>query len=169
MATQIDISRYRKNPRPKYYNASTGSFVEIGFDMETWLLRMSGIAKRMLIARLQKCLTTAQVQGARDNLHAVALRNQAANAGAAITELDGNLGEFQVFMQNEVASSSGIPEVGMMLNDIGTSYGESLFARDQQNNVLVAANVMTSRLSNSGTRRQVQSWVEIITQYVIPG
>lgn len=137
--------------------------------METWLLRMSGIAKRMLIARLQKCLTTAQVQGARDNLHAVALRNQAANAGAAITELDGNLGEFQVFMQNEVASSSGIPEVGMMLNDIGTSYGESLFARDQQNNVLVAANVMTSRLSNSGTRRQVQSWVEIITQYVIPG
>lgn len=137
--------------------------------METWLLRMSGIAKRMLIARLQKCLTTSQVQGARDNLYAVALRNQAANAGAAITELDGNLGEFQVFMQNEVASSSGIPEVGMLLNDIGTSYGESLFARDQQNNVLVAANVMTSRLSNSGTRRQVQSWVEIITQYVIPG
>lgn len=137
--------------------------------METWLLRMTGIAKRMLIARLQKCLTTSQVQGARDNLQAVALRNQAANAGAAITELDGNLGEFQVFMQNEVASSSGIPEVGMMLNDIGTSYGESLFARDQQNNVLVAANVMTSRLSNSGTRRQVQSWVEIITQYVIPG
>lgn len=137
--------------------------------METWLLRMTGIAKRMLIARLQKCLTTSQVQGARDNLQAVALRNQAANAGAAITELDGNLGEFQVFMQNEVASSFGIPEVGMMLNDIGTSYGESLFARDQQNNVLVAANVMTSRLSNSGTRRQVQSWVEIITQYVIPG
>ena len=168
MAT-TDISRYRKTPRPLYSNASTGTQVQISLDFETFLLTLSGIQKRTLISRLQKSLTISRTKGARDNLYKIALENQAANAGAEVTELDADLGEFQIFMQDELASAHGVTEVGMLISDIGTSYGENLFARDQANNSLIAANVFYSQFGNSPQKKQIQSWIEIITQYIIPG
>lgn len=163
-----DISSYRKSPRPKYYNANTRMFVEISLDFETFLLRMSGINKRNMLARLQKSVTVSTLNGARDNLMRKALDNMATNAGSVLTELDANLSEYQTFFQNEMNAGNGITEVGMLVSDIGRSYGESLARREQANNDLTASAFLKSSMSNPNTKKQIQSWIEIVTQYIIP-
>lgn len=163
-----DLSRYRKSPRPSYYNASTKTQAEISRDFETWLLTLPGITKRTLLARLQKSMTMSKTKNIRDNLFRIALENSAANAGALTTELDANLGEFQLFLQTPTLAGTGIQEVGMLTSDIARSYGENLAARTQANNELVHAAVAYANISDPDNKKQVQSWIEIITQYIIP-
>jgi hypothetical protein len=163
-----ELSRYRKKPRPNYYSASTKTQAQISLDFETWLLNLPGITKRTLLARLQKSMTMSRTRNARDNLYKQALENIAANAGAVTTELDANLSEFQSFLQTPTLAGTGITEVGMLTSDIGRSYGEALASRNQANNDLIHANVAFSAIDDPDSRKQIQSWIEIITQYIIP-
>lgn len=163
-----DLSRYRKSPRPSYYNAGTKTQAEISKDFESWLLDLPGITKRTLLARLQKSMSMSKTRNARDNLYRNALENMAANAGAVMTELDANLGEFQIFLQTPTLAGTGITEVGMLTADISRSYGENLACRNQANNELIHETVAYANITDPDGRKQIQSWIEIITQYIIP-
>ena len=161
---------YRQNPRPSYYDASTGSSVEISLDMETWLLwNCTSLDKRTFIARLQKAVSAlGNVNGARDNLYRVALQNQASIAGAIVTELTATLSEFQSTNQSQVLlQANGIAEVAKMVADMSAGASEQLQQMNQATNQLTAASVLYNGIGNSNTKKQIQSWIEIVTSYII--
>jgi hypothetical protein len=160
---------YRQNPRPSYYDAGTDAFVEIGLDMETWLLySCTALDKRTFVARLQKSVSAlGNVNGARDNLYRVALQNQATVAGTIVTELTATLSEFQSLNQsNMLIQANGIAEVAKMVSDMSVGSAEQLQQMNQATNQLVAASVLYNGISSSNTKKQVQSWIEIVTSYI---
>lgn len=140
----------------------------ISLDTESYFLYLTGQEKRSLISRLQKAISgLSSVNGARDNLYRIALVNQATQAGALVTEYDASLSEFLNFQQTNTTAAQDNAEVAKMLSDAGLGDAEKLAARQQANNALISANVMYSRTNNTNTKKQIQSWVEIITSYII--
>ena len=166
----MDPQKYRKSPRPVYYNSASGNETEISLEFETYLILMNNISKQQLISRLRNSLQKQPTLAVRDNLEKEAYRQIARNSGAAVTELDTNLGEFIGYQTSQIQSSGTIPEVSLLLSDISNGFGEALFRREEENYNLVHASVNNNTL-NSGSstepaKKQVESWVRIISQYM---
>jgi hypothetical protein len=173
----VNISRYRKTPRPSYFNASTGTESPITEDFETWLLELSNQDKQSLITRLQKSLTSFRVNGPRDNLMRVALDFQAMNAGSAAQELNVTLQEF-TNMSSDLTddSGAGIDEISLMLSDISKCYGEPMFRSRVEQNNLVATSFLADSIGygigsgvSAESKKQIGSWINIIASYILPG
>jgi hypothetical protein len=165
-----NLEQYRQTPRPSYYDANTNAFTGISLDMETWLLyNCTSLDKRTFVARLQKAVSNlGNVNGARDNLYQIALQNQATVAGAVVTELTASLSEFQSQNQSNVlVQANGIAEVAKMVADMAAGSSEKLAAMNQATNQLVSASVLYNGISTTNTKKQVQSWIEIVTSYII--
>lgn len=162
----VNPEQYRLNPRPSYYDASSRTEVQITLDFETWLLYLSGIEKRALIGKLQKAVVgTSSVHGARDNLYRAALLNKAQQAGAEITELDASLSEFAGTTANSYDTGSAV-EIGKLLEDAGSGDAEQRHARQNAFNSLVHASVANANIKQPDTKRQIRSWIQIITTYI---
>lgn len=173
MPTQSsDVSRFRKIPRPSFYNASSGTTSEISVDFETWLIFLSNAQKQDILSRLRRMLKPSPGRSARDALLRVALNYQARSAGAIVTELNTGISGLSTDLQSAL-SDSVAPEIGMLLGDMSRANGELVFARDCAENTLTATSFASQALesgtSNQTVRRQIGSWIEIITQYLLPG
>lgn len=117
---------------------------------------------------MQKSISgLSHVNGARDNLCRVALVHQATQASALVTEYDASLSEFQAFKQNMLVSTQGNSEIAKLVQDTQHGDAEKLAARQQANNSLIAATVAYTKTNNTDIKKQVQSWVEIITSYIM--
>lgn len=167
-----DISKYRKSPLPTYWSASTGNNVGISYNFETWLLRLSGLEKRNLIQRLRESINASRKRGARDNLMLIALENQAKDAGASATEYDVNLSEYSKFTSTLLDKATAAPEIDMIVSGISLGYGEELFHRGMEENILIATSFLKSRMQSnamtSDLKRQINSLIGVITQYITP-
>lgn len=167
-----DISKYRKTPLPTYWSASTGNNVSISYNFETWLLRLGGLQKRNLIQRLRESVNASRKRGARDNLMLLALENQAKDAGATVTELDVNLSEYSKFTGSLLEKSNGSPEVDLIVAGVALGYGETLFQRNMEENTLIATSFLKSKMQanamSQDLKRQINSLIGVITQYITP-
>jgi hypothetical protein len=172
-----DIAKYRKSPRPSYYSAATGSEAEISINFETFLLNMSNQDKQTLITRLQKSITSARVNGPRDNLLKIALEFQGMNSGTAMQELNASLQEFSTFTTDIVgAAGDDVPEISAMMADISKCYGETVFRNNIEQNAVVAASFLEEQVGSgigsgvsSEERKQISSWITVVASYILPG
>lgn len=166
----MNVDSYRKRPRPTYYNSSSKTETEISYEFETWLIQLPNTQKQDLISRLRNSIQKQPTLLVRDNLEKEAYKQIAKNSGAAVTELDTNIGEFVSFKSSELNQSGSVPEVSALLNDISNGFGEVVFRRDEENYNLVYASFSNIRLSSNASsesaRKQVESWVTLISEYL---
>jgi hypothetical protein len=54
-----------------------------------------------------------------------------------------------------------------MVADMAAGSSEKLAAMNQATNQLVSASVLYNGISTTNTKKQVQSWIEIVTSYII--
>ena len=92
--------------------------------------------------------------------------NQATEAGSAVTEYDAQLSEFQSNARANQSNMQGIGELSKLFEDAGQGDSESLAARQNMNNALISANVMYQGTANENTKKQIQSWIAIVTSYI---
>lgn len=177
MADASSITRYRRSPRPSYYNASTATESPISIEFETYLLTLSNQDKQMLITRLQKCLSSAKTNGPRDNLMRVAFDFQAMNAGAVAQELNVTLQDLSN-TTSELVDGAGddVLEISLLMADIGKAYGETVFRNRMAANSVTAASFMQAQIGSgmgsgvtSDQKKQVSSWIKVIASYIRPG
>mgnify|MGYP003610184117 CR=1 FL=1 len=177
MADASSITRYRRSPRPSYFNASTATESPISIEFETFLLTLSNQDKQTLITRLQKCVSGAKTNGPRDNLMRVALDFQAMNAGAVAQELNVTLQELSDTTTSLVADAGDdVLEVSLLMADIGKAYGESVFRNRVAQNSVTAASFLQAQIGNgigsgvsANQKKQISSWIKVIASYIRPG
>lgn len=166
----MDVEKHRKSPRPTIYNSSSRVETEISYEFETWLILLPNTQKQTLISRLRNGLEKQQTLLSRDDLEKKAYKQIARNSGAALTELDVGLGEFSAFRASEIKQNSAIPEVSLMLQDASRGFGELVFRREEENYNLIYASVFNSiaesSTSSEAVRKQIQSWVGLISEYM---
>ncbi len=166
----MDVEKYRKSPRPTLYNSSAKLETEISFEFETWLIRLPNSQKQLLISRLRNSLEKNKILLPKDDLEKKAYKQQARNAGGALTELDVGLGEFSAFRTSEIEQNPQIPEISLMLQDASRGFGEVAFRREEENYNLVYASFFNNQAEASTTsepiRKQIQSWIGLISAYI---
>jgi hypothetical protein len=166
----MNVDAHRKHPRPNIYNSNSKTETQISYEFETWLILLTNTQKQELISRLRNSLSKQPTLSIRDNLEKQAYRQIAKNSGAAITEIDVDIGEFVAFKSGELRNSGSIVEVSQMLNDISRGFGRSVFRRDEENYNVAYATFLNNALSGSTSsepiRKQVEAWVTVISEYM---
>lgn len=161
----------RLNPRPLYYNAESGSSIQISYEFETYCLQLTDAARAALVSRLRKSMQTTGKNSVRDDLARQALERQASKAGAAVQELGVTLGEFQGFQQDVLASpAAAIGEVTAMLRDCTAGFAEPAFRYEEERYNLTYASIkrdaVTSGDNTDAVRKELSSWIDVLSQYL---
>lgn len=161
----------RRDPRPQYYNAQSGSWLTISYEFETYCLQLNDAGRASLISRLRKSTQTTAKNSVRDDLAYQALDHMASQAGAACQELGVTLGEFQGFQQDVLASPAGeIGEVSQMLRDCTTGFAEPAFRYAEERYNLVYSSLKRDALKSGDNtdevRRELASWIDVISLYM---
>lgn len=163
------LNTSRQNPRPAYYSAVTGGTNQISYAFETYLISLSNASKNELVTRLRKAADIVSGNLDRDGLAKAAAKYEVSAVGSQQSELALELGDYSNFSKTELQSNQ-LPETAQLVSDLGSALGPKLFQRDQAENEIIAAgtivNALSSGSSSQARKKQIQSWITLITAYV---
>jgi len=163
------LSTSRQSPRPTYYSVVSGGDLQISYDFETYLIKLDNASKNELVTRLRKAVDQVTGKLDRDGLVLAAASYEVSVVGSQQDELALELGDYSNFSKTELQSNQ-LPETVALVNDLGTALGEKLFQRDQfENEIVAAGTIMNALQTGSGSqaqKKQIQSWITLITAYI---
>lgn len=173
------------DPRPSYFNASLDMQVLISEDFEAFIILAPQATRDSVLNWVQRNRDQSALNSARDDLLTECLQGDLDASQSQLDELDGTLQEFDEFrsrfqdsntptdstpqVQSKLSRFSGVPEVGLMLDDLQASISELRMARDRakhQNSLtqVLQAILATNSLSAS-QRQESDSWAGPFTAY----
>lgn len=168
--TQRLLATARQNPRPFYYSAVTQSNIQISYAFETYLIQQDNASKRALTNRLRKSLDQCDTGLDRDAMAVQAARFEMAAVGAQSDEINVEIGDYSGFSKTQLQTSQ-LPEISEIVGSIGSAMGSKLFQRDLYENDIIAAgrvrNDITGGVGLVNKKKQIQSWITVITTYTL--
>ena len=166
------VSAKRKTPRPSYFSAELGVWIEISEDFEAVLILLDSAKKQRLIQQLDSTESSDSAGDKRDTILVAALQQEATNAEAIIRETNQALSDAQnavsVFASDPFFQS--VAEVGMLNNDMQLSVDEILMTNQRafHNGVIakLLSEINAGKGQASARKAQKDSWRNIVSEYL---
>lgn len=165
------VTPARKNPRPNYFNGTTGTQTEITQDFEAFLILRGKNANATTVDWLSKSVEFFQTVSKRDGLLNEFLTYDAQDVAAVLAEVTEELEEFNTFRENfEAGAFSEAPETSLLLGDMQKLADEIFTTQERAVHLstihayIRERSIVTQGLSTSD-QRQIQSWIEPLLAY----
>lgn len=162
------LASSRQTPRPTFYSVVTLAPQQISYEFETFLITMQNSDKRGLVNRLRKSMDQCDTGLDRDAMLIMAAKYEMMAVGAQSDEISIELGDYAGFSRTQLQGTQ-LPEISELVNSIGSAMGSKLFQRDQCENDVIALgtsrNDIEAGLGLANKKKQIQSWITIITSY----
>jgi hypothetical protein len=170
-AKKVDAKARPDGARPTYYNASTGTLVEISSDCEAWLiLTPSTIKARLANFFSLISQSTLNTWSKRQDLLIAWATNE-------IKDLKGNIEAFGEIadtydairkdLSDYTTGFESVEEINKIINDLTTVVGDYINRRDSLQFLKTINIILKARASNTSdeVKREIQSWVKVLLEY----
>jgi hypothetical protein len=157
---------------PTYYNNALDTDVPISRDFEAFLILAPSSLKTSALTWIQNAVGLNKSNQLRDDLSAITITQELANANLKINEYNTQLNGFQAFRTSFQTSTNfaGIPEVQLFLYDLQSVIDELVLGQDRaffdQTIALVMQKYGDSNSVTDGQVEELQSWTGVISTYL---
>jgi hypothetical protein len=170
--TKVQRGRRNDTELPEYYDATLQRNLRITRDFEAYLILTEPALKESSIRWINQVVSLQQAQKDRDDLSALALQKELANAQAKVTSLDGRLSGFDEFRKNfrNDPVFANIPEVQKFIFDLQRVVEDLSVQRERAQFDATVSQVIerdTSLVAVTGPEiEQLQSWRSVLAEYL---